>query len=138
MFAALMYVAGDRVCHQRPERSFHIAGTQMPVCARCTGLYLSAAIGALAAWLGRPSVPLRIRVVLFAAAVPTAATWAAEWLGLIAGSNGLRFAAAVPLGGVAAWLIVRMLRPGRREHMRYDPRTYAHEIERRGEGAPRV
>lgn len=26
-------------CHQKPERSFFIAGYQMPVCARCTGVF---------------------------------------------------------------------------------------------------
>ena len=41
--------AAGRVCHQRPERSFHVAGVQLPVCARCTGLYVSGAAGALAA-----------------------------------------------------------------------------------------
>jgi len=28
-------------CHQMPERSFFIKGFQFPVCARCTGVYLS-------------------------------------------------------------------------------------------------
>ena len=35
----------SRICHQRPERSFAIAGIQMPVCARCSGLYVSGALG---------------------------------------------------------------------------------------------
>lgn len=29
------------ICHRRPERSFFIKGHQFPVCARCTGLYIS-------------------------------------------------------------------------------------------------
>ena len=39
-----VYQAGSLVCHQRPERSFHLAGVQLPVCARCFGLYLSGAV----------------------------------------------------------------------------------------------
>lgn len=32
---------GERTgCHQKPERSFYIHGYQMPVCARCTGVFL--------------------------------------------------------------------------------------------------
>jgi hypothetical protein len=44
------YQIGALICHQRPERSFHVAGTQMPVCARCFGLYAAGAAGVLIAW----------------------------------------------------------------------------------------
>ncbi|MCI0477583.1 MAG: DUF2085 domain-containing protein [Anaerolineales bacterium] len=30
------------VCHQFPEHSYHVAGVPLPLCARCTGLYLGA------------------------------------------------------------------------------------------------
>src|SRR5688572_17408563 len=46
--AAAVYLAGSNVCHQRAERSFHLDGVRMPVCARCTGLYLGGALGVLA------------------------------------------------------------------------------------------
>ena len=29
------------ICHRKPERSFFIHGHQFPVCARCTGFYIS-------------------------------------------------------------------------------------------------
>lgn len=29
------------ICHRLPERSFFIKGYQFPVCARCTGFYIS-------------------------------------------------------------------------------------------------
>ena len=32
------------ICHRLPERSFFIKGHQFPVCARCTGFYISLAI----------------------------------------------------------------------------------------------
>ena len=34
-------------CHQMPERSFFIKGFQFPVCARCTGVILSAIIATI-------------------------------------------------------------------------------------------
>ena len=37
--AALIYVLGSRICHQISERSFHVDGAQLPVCARCLGIY---------------------------------------------------------------------------------------------------
>jgi hypothetical protein len=49
--SATVYVAGSLVCHQRPERSFHYHGAQLPVCSRCVGLYAGA-------YLGRQSRPL--------------------------------------------------------------------------------
>lgn len=33
---------GSAVCHQFPEHSYHLAGVPLPLCARCTGLYLGA------------------------------------------------------------------------------------------------
>jgi uncharacterized membrane protein len=33
---------GSAVCHQFPEHSYHVAGAPLPLCARCTGLYLGA------------------------------------------------------------------------------------------------
>ena len=42
------YLVGSFLCHQRPERSFFLWGSQMPVCARCIGIYAGAAIAAMA------------------------------------------------------------------------------------------
>jgi uncharacterized membrane protein len=39
--------AGYAVCHRIPERSFALAGRQLPLCARCSGLYLGAGAGLL-------------------------------------------------------------------------------------------
>lgn len=109
--AAIVYSSAAGLCHQRPERSFHLAGTQLPVCARCFGLYASGALGAIAAWL-----PLRGRIagssrgVLLAAALPTALTWGLEYFGVQAFSNVSRAVAAVPLGAAAGWTAVRALR----------------------------
>src|SRR5262245_30156247 len=47
--AAVMYAAGSFICHQIPERSFHLDGIQLPVCARCFGLYGGGALGSMIA-----------------------------------------------------------------------------------------
>jgi hypothetical protein len=47
--AAFIYAFGSLICHQRPERSFHLAGAQLPVCARCLGIYMGVAIGSIVA-----------------------------------------------------------------------------------------
>ena len=110
----LAYEAAGLVCHQRPERSFHLAGVQLPVCARCFGLYASGAAGALVAWVasaaGRDVPSRRARLLLGAAALPTVLTVAAEWLGLAHPSSVVRAVAALPLGAAAGWLVVTLLR----------------------------
>jgi uncharacterized membrane protein len=36
---------GYAICHQIPVRTIHIGGTPLPLCARCTGIYLGALMG---------------------------------------------------------------------------------------------
>jgi uncharacterized membrane protein len=110
VFTAAINLTGAVICHQRPDRSFHARGGQLPVCARCAGLYLAGAAGAVAGWLGIAGVPRRIRALLAAALLPTAVTLVAEWAGVAEPSNLVRAAAGLPLGGVAGWLFVRLLR----------------------------
>lgn len=40
-----IYSVGDRLCHQKEERSFFINGNQMPFCARCTGIFFGILAG---------------------------------------------------------------------------------------------
>lgn len=122
--AALVRMAGAQVCHQRPERSLHLHGQPLPVCGRCTGLYVSGAIGLLAvSAFGRRSTPTspialpawwpagldpRVRWLALAA-FPTAATWSLDVAGAWNPGTALRAIAALPLGLVAGWLIGRAL-----------------------------
>jgi uncharacterized membrane protein len=41
-------LVGYAVCHRIPDRSFIIAGNQLPVCARDTGMFIGALMGVLA------------------------------------------------------------------------------------------
>jgi uncharacterized membrane protein len=113
LFAAAVYLIGSLVCHQLPARSFHLWATQMPVCARCTGIYAGAAVAAIvaAAW---PRVDdggtANARLVLAVSALPTAVTLIFEWTTGITPSNALRAVAGVPLGAAAAFLVVSACR----------------------------
>jgi uncharacterized membrane protein len=115
LLPAVIYEAGGLICHQRPERSFHLAGVQLPVCARCFGLYASGAVGAVAAAVGgmpssRAGEDRYAALVLALAAAPTAITLAVEWIGLLHPGGAARAVAAIPLGVAAGWLFVRALR----------------------------
>ncbi len=109
LVAAGTYLAGATVCHQRPDRSFHAHGAQWPVCARCSGLYLSAAAGVVAAWvLGRRRLAIRFatwRTILLAAALPTAVTLVLERLNPGWAPSLVRALAAAPLGAATGVLV---------------------------------
>jgi uncharacterized membrane protein len=106
---AFARAVGSRVCHQRPERSFHTGSVQWPVCARCSGVYVGAAVGVWFGFAGRLRRMIgdrRMTTVFLLASLPTGVTWIAEW-GLSLGvTNAVRGAAAIPLGAVAGAVIV--------------------------------
>lgn len=121
--AGLLYAAGALICHQIPERTFHLQSFQLPVCARCFGLYAGGAMGSAAAALVAVS-PLRSgggvtassaamlgtnrRLVLtLVAAIPTIVTGVLEHGFGVPVSNIGRAVAAVPLAGVVAFVVVR-------------------------------
>jgi uncharacterized membrane protein len=113
LIGALIYLAGSVVCHQLPERSFFLDGQQLPVCARCTGLYAGGLAG-LAAWFAiklargwrRMVVPPRVALAVVAiTAAPTALSLLTAALGVWDGSNVTRALLAIP-PGLAAGVVV--------------------------------
>jgi len=120
LVAAGVYRAGARICHQRPARSFRIGDLPMPVCARCTGLYVGAAAAApLALFLvagARGLSSRRARRIAAVAALPTLLTWGLEVAHLAHPSNTVRAIAGLPLGFALAWLVLAALADGPRPH----------------------
>jgi hypothetical protein len=115
---ALPHAVGALVCHRRADRSFFTRGVQWPVCGRCTGLYLSAAIGTLATLLAPGAVLRRSartgvwRAALVCAALPTIGSWLAERAGWVPTSL-TRASLAAPLGIAVGILIAGVARDGR-------------------------
>jgi Predicted membrane protein (DUF2085) len=119
--AALPYAIGAIVCHQQPDRSFALWSRQLPVCARCAGIYAGAALLSLIVltfrrgkvaqgFLGPPKRVTRegasrARTLLLIAALPTIATLVYEWAASAAPPNAVRAFAGVPLGAAVALLI---------------------------------
>ena len=107
--AGLLYAAGSFICHQLPDRSFHVDAFQLPVCARCFGLYAGGAAGSLAAAVTGRTLRRRLlarearRRYLWttAAALPTLLTLVLEHGFGWPLSNEARAVAALPL---AAWV----------------------------------
>jgi len=99
-----VYAVGGAVCHQLPARSFHLLGAQLPVCARCTGIYLGAAAAAPVT-AGARGERRHNRLILALAVLPSAATLVYEWTTGVAPGNWTRFAAGLPIGAAVAWLV---------------------------------
>lgn len=80
IIAAFLYIAppgfwgkidaiGYAVCHQLAERSFHVDGQRLPLCARCSGMYLGAVLGIAYLTLTQPrsaGTPPRLVIALLA------------------------------------------------------------------------
>ena len=112
--AGLLYAAGSLICHQIPERSFHYQGFQLPVCARCLGLYAGGAAGGVsavgAALAARAALRIRTRyVATVIAGLPTIATFVLEHGTGWRVSNATRALAAVPLGIAVGFVVVSAL-----------------------------
>lgn len=116
--AAIAYAIGSLVCHQIPERSFHLAGVQLPVCARCSGIYAGAAIGAWIPLLRafRPSwtrpggiAASTARWIVVAAAVPTVLSIVVERAGIANVTNTIRAMTGLPLGAGVAFVVTATL-----------------------------
>jgi uncharacterized membrane protein len=80
---------GYAICHRIPGRSFHVHGRSLPLCARCTGIYLGVMAGlALYAGSGRIRAsrlpPVRILAVLFCFGAAIAADGLNSYLSLFA------------------------------------------------------
>src|SRR5919202_1430017 len=65
--SGIIYRAFGFLCHQIPERSFHLEGHPLGVCARCTGIYAGFATSVLfyplVRSLKRAETPRRIWLV---------------------------------------------------------------------------
>jgi hypothetical protein len=125
-FALVIYRIGSIVCHQRPERSFQLFAGQMPVCARCTGIYVGAALMALVAPLRRPRVArtdlgdrltgsgslaaaTEAKWLLLISVLPMAATLVYEWSTGTTPAHWIRAASGLLVGATVSWIVCASL-----------------------------
>lgn len=105
----IVYSIGDRLCHQRSDRSFFLNGNQMAFCARCTGIWLGLTIGLgismryifrLSEWL---------ILLIFIGILPLAVDGTIQLFGLWESNNILRISTGVLAGfttGIAIAIIL--------------------------------
>jgi uncharacterized membrane protein len=107
-FASAIYKTFSFVCHQIPERSFHLAGHQFGVCSRCTGLYTGFAVAVLAYPLARslqrtdtPSI-----LWLLLATLPLGIDFALGYFSVWENTHLSRFVTGALLSSVAVFYIM--------------------------------
>lgn len=116
--AAVTYVIGRVVCHQRQDRSFRAWGLSLPVCTRCSGLYAAAPLGVLLGvtfgtrpWRRSRRALLDLaRRGLVVAALPTIGAAGAEYLLGLPVGGWMRALAAAPLALAVGWVVAAAIR----------------------------
>ena len=107
-FPSAIYKTFSYLCHQIPERSFHLAGHQFAVCSRCTGLYAGFALATLALpltrSLKRTDTPNVIWLLL--SAVPLAIDFGLTYFGFWQNNHFTRVTTGALFGAVAAIYVV--------------------------------
>ncbi|HKS28854.1 MAG TPA: DUF2085 domain-containing protein [Pyrinomonadaceae bacterium] len=106
--ASLIYRAFSFLCHQIPERSFHLEGHQLGVCSRCTGIYSGFAASVLFypvfRSLKRMDSPARLWLLV--ACVPIAVDFALGFFGIWENTHFSRFATGAIFGAACALYVV--------------------------------
>lgn len=106
--SSAIYKTFSYVCHQIPERSFHLAGHKFGVCSRCTGLYSGLAFATLVYPLTRPLTRTETPRIfwLFLASAPLAIDFLLGYFSIWSNTDLSRFVTGGLLGAAAVFYIV--------------------------------
>lgn len=103
-----IYKTFSFVCHQIPERSFHLAGYKFAVCSRCTGIYAGFALAALSypvvRSLNQTATPSL--VWLFLSVAPLAIDWSLGYFSVWQNNHLSRFSTGALFGATAVFYIL--------------------------------
>lgn len=97
------------ICHRKPERSFHYKNHQFPVCARCTGFYITLFAYFIYAYFHY--VHYNFTLILFAVIllVPAAVDGFTQLIGKRESNNTLRLITGL-MGGLSLGIIVKAVK----------------------------
>jgi uncharacterized membrane protein len=109
--ASALYTFFSYICHQIPERSFHLFGEQFGVCSRCFGVYFGLLIGILIypLWRGMDTVEPLPRFWLFLSLIPITIDWSLTVFGLWENTQFSRVLTGGILGLACAMFIMPAL-----------------------------
>lgn len=106
--SAPLYHFFSYLCHQLPDRSFHIEGEQFGVCSRCFGVYFGifAGFAIYPLWRKIDDIEPISRIWLALSVIPIGVDWALTIFGVWANTFTSRFVTGMILGAACATFIV--------------------------------
>ena len=108
-----VYSSGDRLCHQRADRSLFLNGNEMPYCSRCTAIWLGLAIGLGFMVLYTLELNEKFLIAIALGLIPIGIDGIGQLLGFWESTNVVRILTGLPAGiicGVAIGIILEELR----------------------------
>ncbi len=109
----LVYLSGDRLCHQRADRSLFVNSNQLPFCTRCTAIWLGLAIGLGFMVVLTIALNEKFLIAIALALLPIGIDGVGQLLGFWESTNLIRMLTGLPAGiicGVAIGIIIDELR----------------------------
>ena len=97
------------ICHRKPERSFFFILYQFPVCARCTGFYISLISYFIYAYFYFINYDIYLLTFAVILLVPSAIDGTTQLLELRESNNNLRLITGL-LGGLGLGIIVKAIK----------------------------
>jgi uncharacterized membrane protein len=106
--ASPIYSFFHYLCHQKPDRSFHLAGEQFALCSRCFGVYFGILLGFVIypLWRRIDEIEPLPKFWLFLSLVPIGIDWSLTFFGIWENTQLSRFLTGLILGVACATFIV--------------------------------
>jgi uncharacterized membrane protein len=105
----LVYLSGDRLCHQIADRSLFLNDNQMPFCSRCTAIWFGLVVGLGFMVLYVIELNRIFLIALILVLIPIGVDGIGQLMGFWVSTNLVRILTGFPLGvmcGIAIGLIV--------------------------------
>ena len=97
------------ICHRKPERSFVISGHQFPVCARCTGFYITLILYFIYTYFFFVDYSVFLIVLAIILLIPAILDGTTQLFSLRESNNTLRFITGL-FGGLGLGILIKALK----------------------------
>jgi uncharacterized membrane protein len=101
----VVYTIGDRMCHQKTERSLFLNGNQMPFCSRCTAIWIGLALGAGIITAYRINLDYKFLLLIFLGIMPIGIDGVGQLIGVWESTNLSRIVTGL-LAGVVCGITI--------------------------------
>jgi len=105
----VVYSSGDRLCHQKADRSLFLNENEMPFCSRCTAIWLGIAVGLGFMVLCTIELNEKFLIVLIASLIPIGIDGIGQLFEFWESTNIIRIFTGLPAGiicGIAIGIIL--------------------------------